>query len=82
MDLGDKTIKIIGGSILAFGLIYGVPSCVKWAIESVNQGREDSFEYFRSLNETPDTLYETTDTIPTRDTIPSSIEYNAVQRSA
>ena len=37
-------------------------------IERVHQEQEDSFDYFRFLNENLDTL-------PTRDTIPYSIEY-------
>jgi hypothetical protein len=72
MALGDKTIKIIGGSIIALGLMYGVPSCVKWTIEEVNRGRDEYFDSFKGNSEP----------LQLRDTIPSHIEYNVIQRSA
>ena len=71
MTLGDRTIKIIGGSIIALGLMYVVPSCVELTIEEVNRGRDEYFDSFKGNSEPLQ-----------RDTIPSHIEYNVIQRSA
>ena len=72
ISLDDKFKRNFKIGVVVLGASYLAATCAlevaKEVIERVGQGKIDNFEYFRSLNDNPDTL-------PIRDTISPPIKY-------